>query len=293
VKKFVHRAPRVLNARSQFPFHFVLSVEDSPPVKMAVFYAPIPEAAVLERLQDGIWDAGMQVEEDFHCLATVIAQNAWLMFLAACGISFLAVGLVAAAGLGLTGALLLATIPYIYVSYLSLKVIQRYRQRQLDHDNNDNFREPQLSMLDIVLIMHHHPRETFIPNNELDRSSKEQLNRMLMIRQQQQQQDEENNSSQTGETLNVHAMQGVQDRNNLVESVKKCRKYNETCAICFEDYEKGDCLRVISQCHHEFHDDCIIKWAGTFATSNSKRGFSPTCPLCNESLCRPCNVRVD
>jgi hypothetical protein len=247
---------------------------------MAVFYAPIPEAAVLERLQDGIWDAGMQVEEDFHCLASVIAQNAWLMFLTACGVSFLAVGLVTAAGFGLIGAILLAAIPYIYVSYLTLKVIQRYRQRQLlDHDNNDNFKEPQLNMVDIVMIMQYHPREPFISNNELDRASEEQLKRMLMIRQPPQ--DEENIND------------GTLDPNSLVEAVKKCRKYNEACTICFEDYEKGDCVRVISQCHHEFHDDCIIKWAGTFATSNIKRGCTPTCPLCNESLCRPCDVRLD
>lgn len=242
---------------------------------MAVFYAPITEA-----FQDGIWDARNQVEDDFHCLASVLAQNAWLMFLAGCGIFFLAVGLVTTAALGIISAVLLATVPYIYVSYLTLKLVQRYRLRHDDDD--DRYKEPQLSMLDIVMIMADHPREKFVPNHELDRSSDEQLNRMLMIRRP---------MNENGKDW--AAIMG-NDRSSLVDAVEKCRKYHETCSICFEGYRTGDYLRVLSQCHHEFHDECITKWAGTFATSSkSKRGAMPTCPLCNESLCRPCNLRVD
>jgi Ring finger domain len=244
---------------------------------MAVFYVPITEA-----FQDGIRDARNQVEDDFHCLAWALAQNAWLLFLAGCGTFFLAVGLVTTACLGVISAVLVATVPYIYVSYLTLKMLQRYRLRYDDDDDDDDYKEQLLSMLDIVMIMAHHPREKFVPNNELDQSSDKQLHRMLMIRRPM----IENNKDWA-------AIMG-KDRSSLVDAVEKCRKYNETCSICFENYQTGDYLRVLSQCHHEFHEECIKKWAGTFATSSKgRRGAKPTCPLCNESLCHPCNLRVD
>ncbi|KAJ7547895.1 hypothetical protein O6H91_08G108500 [Diphasiastrum complanatum] len=51
----------------------------------------------------------------------------------------------------------------------------------------------------------------------------------------------------------------------------------ETCAICLEDYETGDKLRILP-CHHEFHATCIDRWL-----------------LLRQSFCPKCkrDVRVD
>ncbi|GJP51311.1 hypothetical protein CLOM_g10472 [Closterium sp. NIES-68] len=44
----------------------------------------------------------------------------------------------------------------------------------------------------------------------------------------------------------------------------------ETCAICLEDYEWGDRLRILP-CSHEFHVDCVDLWLTT------RRPFCPVC----------------
>lgn len=41
------------------------------------------------------------------------------------------------------------------------------------------------------------------------------------------------------------------------------------CAICFDDFEGGDCLKTMP-CMHFYHSHCISRWLGT----------SNTCPIC-------------
>ncbi|OQR83341.1 hypothetical protein ACHHYP_14805 [Achlya hypogyna] len=54
----------------------------------------------------------------------------------------------------------------------------------------------------------------------------------------------------------------------------------ESCCICCEDYAEGDVLRILSKCKHDFHLECLDKWALTLADSTRV----PSCPLCNQSL---------
>lgn len=76
------------------------------------------------------------------------------------------------------------------------------------------------------------------------------------------------------------------ERSDLVEALEKNRKYNDTCCICAEDYQQGDCLRILPRCLHEFHVECIDQWAYTFASKRKQQGQSvePSCPLCKTTL---------
>ncbi|KAH9107676.1 hypothetical protein AeMF1_017019 [Aphanomyces euteiches] len=53
-----------------------------------------------------------------------------------------------------------------------------------------------------------------------------------------------------------------------------------SCCICYEDYAEGDVLRILSKCKHDFHLECLDKWALTLANSTRV----PSCPLCNQEL---------
>ena len=44
-----------------------------------------------------------------------------------------------------------------------------------------------------------------------------------------------------------------------------------TCAICIVEYKAGDNLKILPNCHHVFHKDCIIPWL------TERSGH---CPLC-------------
>jgi len=71
-------------------------------------------------------------------------------------------------------------------------------------------------------------------------------------------------------------------REELAKEIERCRKFNEECPVCAEEYAEGDVLRV-SHCQHEFHLHCFDKWMYTFST-NSRPATNPTCPLCKATI---------
>ena len=83
-------------------------------------------------------------------------------------------------------------------------------------------------------------------------------------------------------------MDSFVDRQNMIDRLKQCRQYSNSCCICFEDYEEGDPVCVLPQCHHELHAECLDKWIYTFANNPTKLAHEPSCPLCKvEIKCSP------
>lgn len=73
------------------------------------------------------------------------------------------------------------------------------------------------------------------------------------------------------------------ERRELVDLLVEFRggpSNNDTCCICCEEYQSGDLLRLLRTCKHEFHVECLDKWA--FSSVNLQR--LPSCPLCNQEL---------
>ncbi|QCE05361.1 RING-H2 finger protein ATL70 [Vigna unguiculata] len=62
----------------------------------------------------------------------------------------------------------------------------------------------------------------------------------------------------------------------MLFSEAKLRKSDSTptsCSICLGDYKSSDVLRVLPDCEHVFHLNCIDPWLR----------LHPTCPLCRTS----------
>ncbi|DBA00726.1 TPA: hypothetical protein N0F65_001197 [Lagenidium giganteum] len=71
---------------------------------------------------------------------------------------------------------------------------------------------------------------------------------------------------------------GCVERKDLLDLLVKYRggpSNNDTCCICCEEYQSGDVLRLLRKCKHEFHLECLDRWA--FTSVNSQR--IPCCPL--------------
>lgn len=83
--------------------------------------------------------------------------------------------------------------------------------------------------------------------------------------------------------VNEDELKSFKDRTNLEQRIDELRRFSESCCICFESYEEGEPLRILSNCHHELHVECLDKWAYTFS-SLSKLQQDPTCPLCKTKI---------
>lgn len=42
--------------------------------------------------------------------------------------------------------------------------------------------------------------------------------------------------------------------------MRKTDSTEETCSVCFENFERGQKLRTLKRCHHEYHTKCIDQW---------------------------------
>ncbi|KAL3531670.1 hypothetical protein ACH5RR_005191 [Cinchona calisaya] len=52
------------------------------------------------------------------------------------------------------------------------------------------------------------------------------------------------------------------------------------CSICLALFQEGDKVKVLPQCHHGFHYECVDKWLST----------QSTCPLCRKPILQPASL---
>lgn len=122
-------------------------------------------------------------------------------------------------------------------------------------------------IVDIVLQL---PIEEFVPWEDMPHARVATLLQMLRRR-------------QSAAKMNGNA--SFVEKADLVAAVKARRQYCKDCSICHDEYQTGDPLRVLPNCRHEFHVDCLDQWAFTFASNNNQQQRrQPTCPLCNVTL---------
>ncbi|KAL3926833.1 MAG: hypothetical protein SGARI_005485 [Bacillariaceae sp.] len=140
----------------------------------------------------------------------------------------------------------------------------------------------QAKMNRMVELIHKVPLETFVSQGEegedealycLRVAPVSQLKRMLQRR-----------------GVSKGEVDSYVDRQNLIDRLKQCRQYSDTCCICFETFKEAEPIRVLPKCHHELHVECLDKWVYTFATTPSKLGHEPSCPMCKAELtmCSTC-----
>ena len=125
-------------------------------------------------------------------------------------------------------------------------------------------------IIDLVASM---PVEEYVPEDSYNECSISQLKKMLDLRR---------NSTETTSTSDVS--QEFVERRELVDAVRQCRKSNDSCIICLEDFNAKDPIRVLPKCGHEFHVECVDQWAYTYASSTNRRNQRPSCPLCKVAL---------
>ncbi|OAY54839.1 hypothetical protein MANES_03G106016v8 [Manihot esculenta] len=85
-------------------------------------------------------------------------------------------------------------------------------------------------------------------------------------------------SRETFDETSTKKNKSIQIIDCLLPSIKyggeEMKSKYEDCAICLEDYIKGDLCRIFPMCKHIFHSNCIDAWL----ENNS------TCPICRECI---------
>lgn len=93
--------------------------------------------------------------------------------------------------------------------------------------------------------------------------------------------------------LNPVSIQHVVDNKNAVEGLPRSiinsyhtftfnknniatinHDYDTICSICISDYKESEILRMMPQCHHYFHRDCVDTWLKV----------NGSCPVCRNLL---------
>ena len=213
--------------------------------------------------------------DELAYVACILKESRGLVVILICGISSMMTALLAGfESLDIFRALLTSISCY----GLTTVLVARSARTIIFDNNNAELNKERLSFKQVKEIMALVPQEIFMHEGETGNCNSERLAMMLQNRSIATEQQLANDSKQC-----------------MIETLYEKRNFNHDCSICLSAFTKGQVIRVLPKCHHEFHKCCIDKWAMTFASREYdfspyvKRG-RPTCPLCNmifssEDLC--------
>ncbi|CAE7811213.1 RNF149 [Symbiodinium sp. CCMP2456] len=69
---------------------------------------------------------------------------------------------------------------------------------------------------------------------------------------------------------------------SVCDSDEGCDGCEETCAVCLENFQDGDSVRVL-RCRHTFHTECVDRWLAV----------NRLCPLCKQDVAPTWKERKD
>lgn len=199
-----------------------------------------------------------RIEEEVRYITVLLGDDTLFSSVLVGGMTMMAFGLVLGTGMSFLGATTTAIGAYLIITLATLRAAPCFSGRA------------RLTEADIGGALNKIPTEQFVLDDEIKSCAPETLVEMIKRRQIEL---DEINCAWT-------------NKNALVETLRRRRKYNEACCICFEQFEQGDGIRVL-RCAHEFHLACLDKWAYSFASKrahNCVSSYDPSCPLCKAVL---------
>ena len=227
---------------------------------------------MINQLQGRLTDTLNDVAEDLQHVATLLKRDLHLMLLLVYGIGALSSGLVIGVNFSIPSAICCSACAYLLVTYGVLRAAEATRgNEELEAASH----LPKICHEDISRIIEEIPVEKFVTDADLNSCSIPELRSMLAMKR-------PGSGCDYGDDW-VRAMRDTNvDKAVLLAYVRKYKSMqSDTCAICFEDYQSNDAVKVLPRCGHRFHPACVESWARTFVAA---RKGCPTCPLCNDKI---------
>uniref|UniRef100_A0ACD5ZW03 Uncharacterized protein n=1 Tax=Avena sativa TaxID=4498 RepID=A0ACD5ZW03_AVESA len=123
----------------------------------------------------------------------------------------------------------------------------------------------------IVLLMHHCILVTCCNGGERRGRRGRRLGASTARQRQRQGQDQQDPESISVDELSLSSRAQLVTK-AVVCRYKKADEWGEpTCPVCLADFADGEAVRVLPECLHYFHAECIDTWLGVGKTS---------CPMC-------------
>jgi hypothetical protein len=197
----------------------------------------------------------------------ILTENQGLLILLLGGICSMMMALVAGLeNVDVPKALFLSTALYGITTLL----VARSARRIVIQNNHQGM--PKLTKADVEKLMGGIPKEEYVPDADLDNCDVAIIKEMLTHREQKCCSYMYNSTTAT-------------QKEDIINKLRQTTRRSHDCCICMSSFIRGETIRILPMCHHEFHKTCIDQWACTFASENTrrldaKRG-NPTCPLCN------------
>ena len=206
--------------------------------------------------------------EELVYVACILRENKGLLVLLIGGVASMMMTLLAGVeNTNVVRAFLLSVSCYMMTTILVAR-----SARTMISQSNPQAKKDKLTCANLMEIMQSIAAESFVPDEEIEYCDPGLLAKMIQ------------NRSRSNECLVLN-----ETKQGLIDILHKKRNYNYDCCICLATFRKGETIRVLPECNHEFHKNCVDKWALTFAVKQNdfnpcKKIGRPTCPLCNTTI---------